>query len=231
MSESDLVRLFIAIPVLVFSCVFHECAHVWMAWKFGDPTGRQMGRLTLNPLPHIDLFWTILLPVFTFIQLGYPIGGPKPAPVNTHMMHDPRLGGVSSALAGPGSNFVLALGGLGLLALLRAVLPDLVQPDSVNALFFFYVWFINGALALINLIPVPPLDGSRFLHWIVGRPMDRLMEFVDRAGWITAIPIYLAFKYLAPYVLGPFAAGTWYLLDAFFGREYAEALWTSFRGS
>lgn len=231
MSESDLLRMVLAVAVLVFSCVIHECAHVWTAWKFGDPTGRSMGRLTLNPLPHVDLFWTILLPIFTYFRLGYPIGGPKPAPVNPHMMRDPRLGGVSSALAGPASNMLLALAGLGTLLLLRQIVPDLVPPNSVNALFFFYVWFINGILAVLNLIPVPPLDGSRILHWVVGRPMDRLMETVERSGWLTAIPIYLAFIFLGPYATQPFRVGTWYLLAALFGDEYAEALRATFTGS
>jgi Zn-dependent protease len=224
----DLFRTGLYWAILLFSCVFHECAHVWTALKMGDPTGRQAGRLTLNPIPHIDLFWTIILPIMTIQTTGFPIGGPKPAPVNPLNFKNPRVGDLWCSLAGPGSNLLLAGAALALLTALRFLLPDLARPDSVNAQFFISVCFINGALAVVNLLPVPPLDGSHFLHFVLGRRADPLFDLIARAGWITAIPVYLAFRFLAPYVLTPFFEGSVFLLSRIFGEPYAWELLTTF---
>jgi Zn-dependent protease len=226
----DPARIVLYWVILVFSCVFHECAHVWSALKMGDPTGKLEGRLTLNPIPHFDLFWTFLLPVFTLMSQGFPIGGPKPAPVNPLNFKNPRLGDLWASLAGPASNFLLAASGLGLLWALHAAAPSLVPPDSWNALVFFSIFMINMVLGLANLIPVPPLDGSRFLHFIAGRSLDRFMEFVDRSLWASAILIYFAFRFLAPVALGPFLLMLYPILDLLFGSDYAVTLLNSFRG-
>ena len=92
MPEFDPVRLVLGLVILVFSCVFHECAHVWVALRQGDTTGRDLGRLTLNPIPHVDFFWTILLPAFLLLNGQSPIGGPKPAPVNPANFRNGRVG-------------------------------------------------------------------------------------------------------------------------------------------
>jgi Zn-dependent protease len=226
----DPVRLVMVLAALVFSCSFHECAHVWAALKMGDTTGRDLGRLTLNPIPHIDLFWTLILPLFSFLATGFAFGGPKPAPVVPANMRDPRLGGVLSALAGPASNILLAAAALLVLRLAYAADPDLVAPSSYNAVFFLSFFFINLVLAVANLIPVPPLDGSRFLHYLVGRPLDPLMEFVERSGWITAVPIYLAFTYLFPHAFAPFADLSLRVLASLFPAPYLRELFETYSG-
>ena len=223
--ELDVVRFILYLFILVFSCVFHECAHVWVALKQGDTTGRDLGRLTLNPIPHIDVFWTLLLPALTYPSL---IGGPKPAPVNPANFRNPRVGDLWCSLAGPASNLLLAAGALLLLRGLAAVLPDLAPPDSWNALFLFSIFRINMVLAIVNLIPVPPLDGSRFLHFIAGRSLDPVMNFFDRAGWLTAIPILFAFLLLAPTVLGFFWRTVNPGLAVFLGEEYFYTLYRTF---
>ncbi len=228
MPEFDVVRFLIGMAILVFSCVFHECAHVWVALKQGDTTGRDLGRLTLNPLPHIDLFWSILLPGFMLLQSQSPIGGPKPAPVNPANFRNPRVGDLWCSLAGPASNLLLAAGALLVLWILRSIAPGWVAPDSWNAFFFFWVFRMNVVLAIVNLIPVPPLDGSRFLHFIVGPPLDPVMSFFDRAGWLTAVPIYFAFVYLAPYALAPFWQTANPFLAVFLGEEYFYTLLRTF---
>lgn len=221
----DLLHAAIVIAILVYSCILHECAHVWAAWKLGDPTGRAQGRLTLNPLPHIDPFWTILLPILSWWLARFPIGGPRPAPVNPLNFRNPRAGFMWTALAGPATNLLLMAAALGLLWLLHATAPGLVPagPDGVsfNALFFFGVMLINGILAVLNLLPVPPLDGSRLLQYLLGPSGDRALWRIERLGFI---PIFIAFYFLAPYALRPFQIGLHLVLASLFGDEYAWAL-------
>ncbi len=227
----DTLRLVIVIAVLVYSCILHECAHVWTAWKLGDPTGRERGRLTLNPIPHIDLFWTIILPIMMWLLASFPIGGPKPAPVNPLNFRNPRAGFMWTALAGPATNLLLAAAALGILWTLHAVAPGFVHAEedevSFNALFFFSVMFINGILAVINLIPVPPLDGSRFLQYVLGPSSDRAIWMIERLGFL---PILVAFYFLAPYALRPFQIGLNLILAKLFGIDYAWALNKAFFG-
>jgi Zn-dependent protease len=224
----DAGRIALFIVVLVFSCVFHECAHVWSAWKMGDPTGRDLGRLTLNPLPHIDLFWSILLPIFMLVTAGFPFGGPKPAPVNPGNFRNPRVDSLWCALAGPGSNLLLAAGGMGLLWALVRLSPSIAPPDSWNAYFFLTVFVVNMVLAIVNLLPVPPLDGFRFVHFLVGRPLDPVMDFAGRMGWLLFIPIFLTFRLLAPLAVAPFLNNLYPALYFMFGGEYAGTLWESY---
>ncbi len=220
-----IIRPAMDIFIVVYSCIIHECAHVWSAWKLGDPTGKMKGRLTLNPIPHIDLFWTILLPVLTYLLARFPIAGPKPAPVNPLNFRNPRSGMMWTALAGPASNILLAAAALGLLWAIHAAAPGLVRAEygavSFNAIFFYDVMLINLILAAINLIPVPPLDGSRLLQYVLGPAGDRTLWMIERLGFI---PILLAFYFLAPYAVFPFRWGLNAAITHIFGPDYAEAL-------
>jgi Zn-dependent protease len=227
---SDVPRFVLAMTVVVMSCTVHEWAHVWSAYRMGDPTGKMEGRLTLNPLAHLDPFWTLILPFLNYFYNGFPLGGPKPAPVQSSHFRDPRLGSFWSSLAGPVSNLLLAACGLGILVILRKILPGFVGPKSYNALLLFDLFYINLGLALTNLIPVPPLDGSRVLHYLVGPSMDPIMELVDRSGWLTAIPIYLAFLYIAPAVLQPVNLRLYFLFGSLFGVGYTEDLFNTYTG-
>jgi Zn-dependent protease len=213
--------------VFAYSCILQECAHVWSALKMGDPTGKYEGRLTLNPLPHLDPFWTVLLPLWTYYTAHFPIGGPKPAPVNPLNFKDPRAGSMWSGLAGPAMNLLLAGGAMLLLWILRKALPDWVLPESYNALFLTTVMFVNVSLAALNLLPVPPLDGSRFLRFILGRKGDAALDGIERLGFI---PIFIAFYFLGRPV-SVFVQGTlYYLLEQLFEREYAVSLLKTYFG-
>src|SRR5688572_15485469 len=139
----ELVRFVVGLGVLVVCCVVHECAHVWAAWKLGDPTGKSLGRLTLNPVPHIDLFWTFLLPGIMLLTGGMVIGGPKPAPVNPQNFKNPSMDMMLVAVAGPLSNLLQALAGAGVLWLGTRIAPGWFAPDSLNAYILFSYMITN----------------------------------------------------------------------------------------
>ena len=221
----DPVRLVLQLTVLIFSCVFHECAHVWAAWKQGDPTGKALGRLTLNPLPHIDLFWTILLPTFMAMTGGMIFGGPKPAPFDPSYFRKPRLGTLWVALAGPASNLLLAAASLFALWALRHAAPGWMEADSFNAYVLISFIFLNVVLAAVNLIPIPPLDGSRVLQYMLGPKAD---AFFAQLNFFSLIAVYLTFMYIAPAVIRPATGAVIRLLARMFDDGYLETLLRTF---
>lgn len=132
---------------ILIALVFHELAHGYISHKLGDPTPSRDGRLTLNPMAHLDLFGTICMVVFHF-------GWAKPVQINSQYYKNRKLGTVLVSLAGPCMNFILALIGTILIALL---------PETIFSLFLYYFVSINTSLGVFNLIPIPPLDGSKVL--------------------------------------------------------------------
>jgi Zn-dependent protease len=167
MSVNTIIRIAIwAVPVL-FSIVFHEVSHGWMAYRFGDDTAKNMGRLTLNPLPHIDPLGTVILPAIMIIMGGPVFGWAKPVPFNPYNFDrnvNVRNGVMWVALAGPASNLILAfISSFVLVAVLRfsAGLPAVISISVVQLTRALIV--INLVLASFNLIPIPPLDGSKIL--------------------------------------------------------------------
>ena len=172
-----------AIPV-VLAITLHEVAHGWVAYKLGDPTAKNQGRLTLNPLAHIDPFGTIILPLISYIFAGFIIGSAKPVPVNFHKLRNPKRDMIWVAAAGPGVNIAMALiCGI----LFQLLLPLTLQVSSGSGLLSIILvplilmlkegikW--NVVLAIFNLIPVPPLDGSRILAGVLPY---RQAEFLGR---------------------------------------------------
>jgi Zn-dependent protease len=175
----DLKRAVLLFVPLILSLAVHEFAHAWSAYKLGDDTAKQAGRLTLNPLAHADLIGTIIFPL-----LGVPFGWAKPVPVDPRRFRrDIRMGtGMAiTASAGPISNVILAVLVTTLFALLARFAPDLLQAENGVRELLGTAIFLNVNLALFNLIPVPPLDGSRIVDGLMPyrfRPQwERLMAF------------------------------------------------------
>lgn len=174
--------LIILLPILLFSIILHECAHGWVAERCGDPTARLSGRLTLNPIPHIDLMGTIVLPLL-LIMTRSPIifGWAKPVPVNFHNLRNPRQDMIWVALAGPATNIALAL----LCAV--ALKAGIGTPRSIVGLLLGYGVFINLLLAIFNLIPIPPLDGSRILMGLLPPQQAYSYARIEPFGFVIII--------------------------------------------
>jgi Zn-dependent protease len=172
-----------SIVVLVLSLSFHEAAHAWTADRLGDPTARLLGRLTLNPLAHIDWIGTVLFPLIAMIS-GLPlIGWAKPVPVNAHNLRSPRQGFAIVALAGPVSNLILAVGAAGVLM----VWPGARSGASVGSIpvaFLTMTVLLNVLLAIFNLIPVPPLDGGNVLAGVVPEPVALMIDRLRPYGFL-----------------------------------------------
>ncbi|MBN1826417.1 MAG: site-2 protease family protein [Candidatus Eisenbacteria bacterium] len=148
--------------VLLFSIVLHEIAHGWMALKNGDPTARDAGRLTFNLIPHIDIFGTILLPLFLMIvQSPVLFGWAKPVPIDPRNFRNPRVGIGLVGAAGPGANIILAV--LAAITFRVAVALGWITGPGFVATMLVYGVAINIILAVFNMVPIPPLDGSRVI--------------------------------------------------------------------
>jgi len=192
----DLLQIF-PFVILIFSIVVHEFSHGWMANHLGDPTARYMGRLTLNPIPHIDLLGSIIVPFILLISgSGFIIGWAKPVPYNPYNLRDKKNGEMLVALAGPVSNLLLALI-FGIM--IRILLLQGVGMDSSVILFFSAVVFLNILLAIFNLVPIPPLDGSKVLFHFLPYSMRNVRETLERNGMLFLIVFILfGFKFVVP---------------------------------
>ncbi|GAB4321418.1 MAG: site-2 protease family protein [Candidatus Zixiibacteriota bacterium] len=185
----DPVFLLSFLPVLLFSLTFHEAAHAWMSNRLGDPTARMLGRLTLNPIAHLDVFGTLML-VFS----GFRFGWAKPVPFDPRNLSDPRRGMFLIAAAGPASNVILAIGcGLVVRLMIGAGWGTEIQDGFTHAVgkIFAMGVIMNLSLAFFNLIPLPPLDGSKILMGLAPPTWDRALYSLERVGPMILIGLIL----------------------------------------
>jgi len=199
-----------ALPVM-FAVVLHEVAHGWMADRLGDNTARFMGRLTLNPIKHIDPIGTILIPIMLLVA-GSPFlfGYAKPVPVDFRKLRNPRRDMVWVAAAGPATNLLLALASTLLLAVAVQMPEGMIWMAQPLALMCQASIIINLVLCIFNLIPLPPLDGGRVAVGLLPGPMAYQLARIEPYGFMIIV-VLLIFGILQE-VIGPLVMGGSYLL-------------------
>lgn len=188
MPDFDLAQILNAIAVgavpVLFAITLHEVAHGWAARRYGDRTAEMLGRLSLNPLKHVDPVGTIALPLFLYISTGFLFGWAKPVPVAFNNLNNPKRDMTVVAIAGPAANFVMALGW----ALLVKLLLVLNEHTSTVGGFLFDMAkigiLINVLLAAFNLLPIPPLDGGRVLRGLVSEGAGKYLDQIEPFGLI-----------------------------------------------
>ena len=193
-----LIEFLLSLPAILLALSVHECAHAWAAYKLGDPTAKNFGRLTINPLKHLDPLGVLCMIVARF-------GWARPVPVNSRNLKKPKRDMVLVSLAGPAANIVLAFIGLLILRLLQVLVLPALPPVSLGSfgtgalvmLFQFLALFcsLNAGLAIFNLLPIPPLDGSHLLALI---PPSRIyFKYVQYERYISfALVLLLVFNVL-----------------------------------
>ncbi len=186
--QDIMIQLILTIPIVLIALTFHEVAHGWVSYKLGDPTAYNLGRLTLNPLKHLD-------PLGSLSMLLFGVGWAKPVPVNSRYYKKPKMGMALTALAGPVTNILLGFIGV-LLSSLAGYLfyVSFIDPWLVVIImqFFYYFAVMNIYLAIFNLIPIPPLDGSRIAFiFLPDRIYFSLMRYEQIVKLIMLAALYI----------------------------------------
>ncbi|MCX5706634.1 MAG: site-2 protease family protein [Candidatus Omnitrophica bacterium] len=204
---ATLVSFVLSFGLLIIAMSIHEFAHGWVAYRLGDTTAKYAGRLTLNPLAHIDPFWTLILPLFLFISSGgkFVFGAAKPVPINYLALKNPKRDIIWIGVSGPAANFILA----SLLAIVinTAHLPIFFASILLNLI------VINIILGIFNLIPIPPLDGSRILMGLLPESLASGYSSIEPYSFI----ILLALIWMGAFdrIVWPLVAVTLKLLKVY----------------
>ena len=187
--QNQVFEFLLQITILIFSVVIHEVSHGAAAYAMGDSTAKDAGRLTLNPLKHLDPFGSVILPVITYLTGGFIFGWARPVPYNPYYLRNQKYGPALVGAAGPLSNVLVALV-FGLI--IRFLGPDLslaLSPAFLRIVVF--IVFLNLVLAIFNLVPIPPLDGSKVLFALLPARAQNLQIFFEQYGILLLLLLYL----------------------------------------
>ena len=208
-----ILKIVLVIAFLILSLGIHEAAHAYVAHLCGDDTAKDMGRMTLNPIPHIDPFMTILMPAILYATTGFMFGGAKPVPVNYHNLRHPLRDMSLVALAGPLSNVLLAV----LFLLVWKVLTYTVgmPADALAPQVMLNSVSFNLLLAAFNMIPIPPLDGSRVMAFLLPSDLRETYMRFERFGML--IVFGLLFSGVLWRIITPVINSGWALIFEFTG--------------
>lgn len=204
----DITNLIIVIAVILVSMTLHEAMHAYTSFWLGDDTAKLLGRLTLNPIKHIDPIMTLLLPILLAISGAPVFGGAKPVPFNPNKLRFEEWGMVIVALAGPATNFLIAFISIGVWALFEPSAQSLFSQILVTSA------EVNLGFFVFNMIPIPPLDGSRLLYALAPDFVRRGMEYMERFGiMIVFLLLIVGGAYFGSFM----AASTSFFLNIFCG--------------
>ena len=197
--ELDISTLVIALLVLIFSLTVHEAAHAWSASQLGDDTAKRLGRVSLNPMVHVDPIGTLLLPLIAMVSNAPIIGWAKPTPVNVRNLRHPRRDHILVTAAGPASNLAIATAA----SLALRVLPSSAGGSGLDVatplnLIATEALLLNVLLAVFNMLPIPPLDGGNVLSALLPRPMAAMFDQIRPYGFLLLYALILTngFDYL-----------------------------------
>lgn len=189
--SAQIVHIGIVLGVILLSMTLHEAMHAFMGYFLGDDTAKAQGRLTLNPIKHIDPFMTILLPVILALTPGAPIfGGAKPVPFNPNRVRYGDWGAALVAIAGPLTNFLIAFLAFGIGVLSGVITSQGVETTLVGQIIMLTM-SVNLGFFVFNMLPIPPLDGSRVLYAFAPEAVRRGMEMIERYGVMVVFAIVL----------------------------------------
>lgn len=200
MQDADIIQMFFSIAVLIFSVVAHEVSHGYMAQYLGDPTARLAGRLTMNPVKHIDPMGSIFVPIITsLLSPGFIFGWAKPVPYNPYNLKDQKWGEAKVAIAGPLTNIGLAL----VFAMFIRLGIDTLTPDMLKLMYM--IVYINITLGVFNMVPIPPLDGSKVLMSVLPYRYRYIGEYLERYALVLILIFaFFLWEFLLPLVHGLF---------------------------
>ena len=203
----NILNLLIALVVILISMTLHELAHGFIAYKLGDNTAKDEGRLTLNPIKHLDPVTSIALPLILTLSGGPIFGGAKPVPINTRNLKYGAWGMALVAIAGPLTNFILAFIGF-----LIGHFTGLLYTANYAGYFFVEFVLINLGFGIFNLIPIPPLDGSRVLYALAPDGARRVMEAMEHYGIII---VFVLVFFCSSFFSNIIGTATYNILDFF----------------